>query len=74
MLGDENAGYVVIGIEPGVWNGYIVAEDCCGNITKHRVAVNVVDNVPPIAVCDQKTVVSINGNQSPGENFGKSIC
>lgn len=71
VLGDENAGYVVIGIEPGVWNGYIVAEDCCGNITKHRVAVNVVDNVPPIAVCDQKTVVSINGNQSPGENFGK---
>lgn len=71
VLGDENAGFVVIGIEPGVWNGYIVAEDCCGNITKHRVAVNVIDNVPPVAVCDQKTVVSINGNQSPGENFGK---
>ncbi|MBK8955831.1 MAG: T9SS type A sorting domain-containing protein [Saprospiraceae bacterium] len=71
VLGNDVAGYIVLDMEVGVWNAYIVAEDCCGNITKKRIAVNVVDNVPPVAVCDQRTVVSIAGNQSPGENFAK---
>ncbi|MBK9221390.1 MAG: HYR domain-containing protein [Saprospiraceae bacterium] len=71
VLGNETAGYIIVDIERGIWNAYIIAEDCCGNITKKRVAVNVFDNVPPIAVCDQRTVVSLNGNQSPGENYAK---
>ncbi|MBL7821208.1 MAG: HYR domain-containing protein, partial [Saprospiraceae bacterium] len=71
VLGDEDNGYVVINMPVGVQNGYIVATDCCGNQTKKRIALNVFDNVPPIAVCEQKTIVSINGNQSPGENFAK---
>ena len=71
VLGDENAGYVVINMPVGIQSGYIIAEDCCGNVTKKRIALNVFDNVPPIAVCEAKTVVSINGNQSPGENFAK---
>ncbi|MBK7359443.1 MAG: HYR domain-containing protein [Saprospiraceae bacterium] len=71
VLGDETNGYVVINMPVGVQNGYIVATDCCGNQTKRRIALNVFDNVPPVAVCEQKTIVSINGNQSPGENFAK---
>ncbi len=71
VLGNEVSGYVVVDMPMGIQNGYVVAEDCCGNITKKRIALNVQDNVPPVAVCEQKTVVSINGNQSPGENFAK---
>ncbi|MBK9108194.1 MAG: HYR domain-containing protein [Saprospiraceae bacterium] len=71
VLGNDVAGYLILDMEVGIWNAYIIAEDCCGNITKKRVAVNVQDNVPPVAVCDQRTVVSINGNQSPTENFAK---
>ncbi|MBK9721361.1 MAG: T9SS type A sorting domain-containing protein [Saprospiraceae bacterium] len=71
ILGNETTGYVVVDMPVGVQNGYIIASDCCGNITKKRIALNVFDNVPPIAVCEQRTIVSVNGNQSPGENFGK---
>ncbi|MBK9107884.1 MAG: T9SS type A sorting domain-containing protein [Saprospiraceae bacterium] len=71
VLGNETSGYVVVDMPMGIQEGYIIAEDCCGNITKKRLALNVQDNVPPIAVCEQRTVVSINGNQSPGENFAK---
>ncbi|MBP9208926.1 MAG: HYR domain-containing protein [Saprospiraceae bacterium] len=71
ILGNDEAGFIIVDMEPGEWSVYIIAEDCCGSITRKRVAVNVQDNVPPVAVCDQRTVVSINGNQSPGENFAK---
>ncbi|MBK9108972.1 MAG: HYR domain-containing protein [Saprospiraceae bacterium] len=71
VLGNETSGYVVVDMPLGLQSGYIIAEDCCGNITKRRIALNVLDNVPPIAVCEARTVVSINGNQSPGENFAK---
>ncbi len=71
VLGNEASGYVVVNMPAGIQNGYIVAEDCCGNITQKRIALNVVDNTPPNAVCEQRTVVSITGNQTPGNNFAK---
>ncbi len=71
VIGDEITGYTVIGIEQGIWNGYIIAEDCCGNITQKRIAINSQDNVPPSAVCDKRTVVSITGNQTPGNNYAQ---
>ncbi len=39
-----------------------VAEDACGNITKKAVMVTVVDDRPPVAVCDLETDVSLNSN------------
>ena len=71
VTGNETDGYVILNIERGLNEAYIVAEDCCGNISKKRVAVNVPDNTPPVAVCDQRTVVSLTGNQTQNENFGK---
>ncbi|MGB3085386.1 MAG: T9SS type A sorting domain-containing protein [Saprospiraceae bacterium] len=71
VTGNEIDGYIIRDIERGISEATIYAEDCCGNITKKRIAINVPDNTPPIAVCDQKTIVSINGNQSQGENFAK---
>ncbi|MEO6189946.1 MAG: T9SS type A sorting domain-containing protein [Saprospiraceae bacterium] len=73
ILGNETSGFVVINMPEGIQIGYIVASDCCGNITKKRVVLNVVDRVPPQAICRTSTVVSLNGNQSPGENIAK-VC
>ncbi len=71
VLGNDVQGYVVVNLPLGIQNAYIVAEDCCGNVTERRVVLNVQDNTPPTAVCDQKTVVTISGTQSPGENTAK---
>ena len=71
VLGNETAGFIVVNLPLGIQNAYIVAEDCCGNITEKLVVINVVDDIAPTAVCDQKTVVSITGNLSPGQNFAK---
>ncbi|MBK7800580.1 MAG: HYR domain-containing protein [Saprospiraceae bacterium] len=73
VLGDETSGYVVVNMPEGIQIGYIIATDCCGNITKKRVVLNVVDRVPPQAICRSITTVSINGNQTPGSNFAK-VC
>ncbi|MEP7196438.1 MAG: HYR domain-containing protein [Saprospiraceae bacterium] len=73
VLGNETSGYVVVNMPEGIQIGYIVATDCCGNITKKRVVLNVIDRVPPQAICRTSTVVGINGNQSPGENIAK-VC
>ncbi len=71
VLGNDVQGYVVVNLPLGIQNAYIVAEDCCGNITERKVVLDVQDNTPPNAVCDQKTVVTITGTQSPGENTAK---
>jgi hypothetical protein len=71
VLGNQTNGYVVVNMPEGLQNGQIIAEDCCGNVTKKRIALNVVDNTPPNAACDARTIVSITGNQSPGSNFAK---
>jgi hypothetical protein len=71
VLGNDVSGYVVVNLPLGIQNAYIVAEDCCGNITERRVVLNVQDNTPPNSVCIQKTVVSITGGQNPGDNTAK---
>ncbi|MBK9270503.1 MAG: T9SS type A sorting domain-containing protein [Saprospiraceae bacterium] len=73
ILGNETSGYVVIGMPEGIQSAWIVAEDCCGNITRKHVVINVVDRVPPQPICRTATTVSLNGNQSPGENVIR-IC
>lgn len=71
VLGNDVQGYVVVNLPLGIQNAYIVAEDCCGNITERRVVLDVQDNTPPNAVCDRETVVTLSGSQSPGENTAK---
>ncbi|MBK7341030.1 MAG: HYR domain-containing protein [Saprospiraceae bacterium] len=71
VSGNETDGYIVSGLPRGIQNAYIVAEDCCGNITKKTVRLNVLDNVPPIPVCIRNTVVSLVGGGSAGENITK---
>ncbi|MCC6816318.1 MAG: T9SS type A sorting domain-containing protein [Saprospiraceae bacterium] len=71
VLGNENSGYVVVNLPLGIQNAYIVAEDCCGNVTEKLIVLNVEDRTPPVAVCDQKTTVTITGNQNPSNNYAK---
>ena len=71
ITGNEIDGFVIIGLPEGLSIAYIVATDCCGNITKKKVILNVVDRVPPTAICRTFTTTSIIGNQSPNENISK---
>ncbi|MBK7812147.1 MAG: M36 family metallopeptidase [Saprospiraceae bacterium] len=71
VLGNETTGFVVIDMPEGIQNAWIVAEDCCGNITRKHLTINVVDRVPPTPICRSWTSVSINGNQSPLDNYAR---
>jgi hypothetical protein len=71
VLGNDQTGYVVIDMPQGLQNGYIVATDCCGNITKKLVKLNVQDNVPPNCNTRKNTVITLANNQSTGEALGK---
>jgi len=73
ITGNEKDGFVIVNMPEGIYNAYILATDCCGNVTKKRIVLNVLDRVPPQAVCRTYTTVSIVGNQSPNENYAK-IC
>lgn len=60
VTGNATVGYTLHDLPAGrrVWVRYTVTDDC-GNITYAFTEVDVVDNVPPVAVCDQFTVVTL---------------
>jgi hypothetical protein len=66
-----NGQWRVTNLAPGEHTAYITAYDCCGNATTVEVILNVVDDAPPVAVCEAHTVVSIPGGQDPNNAFAK---
>ncbi len=74
VTGDETNGYVAVDLPLGTQEAWIVAEDCCGNVTEKKIIIDVRDDSPPNPVCQTKTVVSITGNLSPGENTAKVLA
>jgi hypothetical protein len=70
VLGNQQSGYVVINMPRGLQNGYIIAEDCCGNFSEKKIVLNVFDNTPPNIICESNITISIVGNAQPGNNFG----
>ena len=71
VSGSSSTGYIISNLGYGFHDLFIVAEDCCGNITKKKVVLDVLDVTPPIAVCEKRTVVALNGKLSPGLNTVK---
>lgn len=53
------------------WVTYIVS-DACGNTTRCRIEVLIVDELDPVAVCDEHTVISIN-EQGVGKLYATSV-
>lgn len=53
------------------WVTYVVS-DACGNITRCRTEVLIVDELDPVAVCDEHTVISIN-EQGIGKLYATSV-
>ena len=45
----------------GVWLVYVLT-DSCGNSSRDTTEVGVVDDLPPVAICDQRTVVTLSGD------------
>lgn len=52
------------GVDPGVYGVLYRAIDACGNVGTCTMQVTVVDNVSPVAVCDNNTVVQLNGTMT----------
>jgi len=69
VLGNEETGFIVVGLAPGKHLARIIAWDCCGNETVHEVEITIVDNIPPVPVCDQHTVVSMTSSASPSDDY-----
>ncbi|MEO1623829.1 MAG: HYR domain-containing protein [Bacteroidota bacterium] len=66
-----NNSYVLKDLPLGVHELTYIAEDCCGNESRQIVRIEVVDDVPPVAVCDRGTVVDISTTtQLDDENLG----
>jgi hypothetical protein len=67
ILPDGTVQYTISELPVGrTWVRYTV-EDACGNVDRCFTEVDVVDNVPPVAVCDQFTVVTLtNSANTPG--------
>ncbi len=61
----KDGKYTIKGLPKGLtWIKYAITDDC-GNSTECFSEVYVQDNIPPVAVCDQTTIVSlINGGYS----------
>lgn len=71
VIGDDRSGYIAVDMPLGWQEAWIIAEDCCGNVTEKKIIIDVIDNTSPTAVCEKRTVVSITGNLSPGQNTAK---
>ncbi|MBK7341087.1 MAG: T9SS type A sorting domain-containing protein [Saprospiraceae bacterium] len=71
IIGSDSAGYILFNLPFGFQTAYIVAEDCCGNISRKEFLLDVVDDVPPVAVCEKRTTVSLTNAIVPGTNYVK---
>lgn len=66
--------WVIQGMRAGVHIVKIIAIDACNRRTVRDVEVTVVDDVPPVALCESHTVVSIPGGQTSGTASTKILA
>ncbi|MBK7407706.1 MAG: hypothetical protein IPJ40_06255 [Saprospirales bacterium] len=55
-------GGVLEGLVPGPYAVVYKATDACGNVAACEVALQVVDGVAPVAICDEYTVISLDAD------------
>ncbi|MEO1626178.1 MAG: T9SS type A sorting domain-containing protein [Bacteroidota bacterium] len=66
-------GYIIKDLAPGVYDVTYTAEDCCGNESEETLQLTVVDDAPPVVVCDRNTVVTLTTTtQDTDDNLGTS--
>jgi len=80
VTGDVNNGYVVKHVPLGTHTIEYRSEDCCGNVGRAYVTLNVVDETPPVAVSKEYVVISltnignpINGYQGTAKLYAASL-
>lgn len=56
----NNGVYQITNLALGTHAVRYIATDCCGNESSTQILVTVVDEVPPVPVCDQSTVVGLS--------------
>ncbi len=69
----RNGLWLVKGLTPGVHDVVYVTEDCCGNVGRTTIELTVLDDAPPVAICDQFTVVNLTTTYNiDSEDLGTS--
>lgn len=64
VITNPDGSYTIVDLPLGMsWLRYTIT-DACGNSTEAFTEVTVVDNIPPIAVCDEFTVVTLTNDGS----------
>ncbi len=62
VITNPDGSYTITGLKLGrTWVKYTIT-DACGNSTDCFTEIDVVDDVPPVAVCDEFTVVTLTNN------------
>ncbi|MEM1322237.1 MAG: hypothetical protein AAGG75_18390, partial [Bacteroidota bacterium] len=56
--------WLIEGLAPGTYTVTYIASDCCGNETREDIILTVIDDVPPVVVCDAQTVVALTTTQN----------
>ncbi|MEM9921949.1 MAG: hypothetical protein AAF990_27840, partial [Bacteroidota bacterium] len=59
-LSQRNGMYELKNLDPGTYQLIYTAQDCCGNQSEDSIQLTVIDDVPPVAVCDQNTITTIS--------------
>lgn len=55
-------GGIQEGLFPGVYTAVYTATDACGNASECELALQIVDGVAPVAICDEYTVISLDAD------------
>jgi len=59
ISGNPVDGYIIQGVEPGIYTLQYIAEDCCGNVTRENVQLQVSDLTPPTPITIENIVVEL---------------
>jgi len=59
ITGNAKDGYIIHNLKRGIYELFYVAEDCCGNIARYPVQLQIDDLTPPVPIVIQNIVVDL---------------
>jgi photosystem II stability/assembly factor-like uncharacterized protein len=68
ITGNSADGYKLSGLQKGINNFTILAEDCCGNVASQQGTITIIDNIAPVAVLKEKLVLALITDSTEDEN------
>lgn len=73
VTGNAQSGFVINDVRVGTHTVEYIAQDCCNNLSKLSVIINVTDNTPPVAISKEFIVTSLTNFGNPGQGQDNGI-